>query len=172
MVAFDPDQYVEITSFNHHPFYSRFAIEIPDNWSHDLYWNLPLDDMMAVLDRSLDMGYTVCWDGDVSERGFEHNKGLAKLPDDQESTEITQKMRQDGFEDGSTTDDHLMHITGYATDENGRRYYKTKNSWSEKSNSYSGYVYLSAAYVRLKTIAILVHKEVVPEELKAKIKQP
>ena len=160
VVGFNPDQYLEITSFNHHPFQSKFALEIPDNWSHDQYLNLPIDELMKIIDKSLDKGYTVCWDGDVSEPGFAHGQGLATLPAEQENNPITQSMRQEGFDNGETTDDHLMHITGYAVDDKGVKYYKTKNSWNAKSNNFGGYIYLSTAYVRLKTIAIMVNKDV------------
>ena len=72
-------------------------------------------------------------------------------------------MRQATFEEHSTTDDHLMHLTGIAHDQNGSKYYLIKNSWGEVGD-HDGYLYMSEAYVRLKTIAILVHKDVVKEQ--------
>ena len=83
MLGIDIDDYVEITSFSHHPFYQEVPLEIPDNWDHELLYNLPLDDMMAVIDNALNNGYTVCWDGDVSEQGYVFMPtGVAVLPAD------------------------------------------------------------------------------------------
>lgn len=76
----DPDDYIELTSYTHHPFYEPFVLEIPDNWAHSLFYNLPVDELMEVINNAIDKGYSVCWDGDVSERGFVHRKGLAVLP--------------------------------------------------------------------------------------------
>ncbi len=80
-LGLNPDDYVEITSFTHHPFYKRFAIELPDNWLWYKDWNVPLDDMMKIIDYALDNGYTVAWASDVSEKGFLWRKGIAILPD-------------------------------------------------------------------------------------------
>lgn len=179
---FNPDDYIEITSYNHFPFYSKFVLEIPDNWSFDAYYNLPVDELVRVIDYALDNGNTVCWDGDVSEKGFSHTNGVAVVPEEgkPEETEsvstvpfkekiITQELRQECFDNFSTTDDHLMHLTGTAEDQTGERFYLTKNSWGVKSNTYGGKLYMSVPYVRLHTIAILVHKDAIPAEIKLKL---
>lgn len=77
--------YVSITSFTHHPFYSKFAVEIPDNWRWAESYNVPLDEMMAIIDNAIENGYTIAWGTDVSEIGFTRN-GLGVVPD-MESTE-------------------------------------------------------------------------------------
>jgi bleomycin hydrolase len=78
----NPDDYVEITSFTHHPFYSKFKLEVPDNWEWDEVYNVPLDEMMKIIDNSLNTGYTVAWAADVSEKGFSTSKkGVAVVPD-------------------------------------------------------------------------------------------
>lgn len=174
MNSFNPDDYVEITSYTHHPFYTKFSLEIPDNWSMGEYYNLPADELMEVVNNALESGYTVCWDGDVSDKGFSHNNRVAIVPDialsDMENTEkskwekltekersrqlftftkpvpekkITQKMRQDAFDNYSTTDDHLMHLTGIMHDQNGTKYFVTKNSWGAESNEYGGCLNMS-----------------------------
>jgi bleomycin hydrolase len=198
--GFNPDNYVEITSYAHVPFYKRVMIDIPDNWSQDLYYNLPIDEMMEVIKSALKKGYSVCWDGDVSERGFSHRNGVAIAPetdvklmesadrprweslsDKDKMTQlyaftgpvpernITQEKRQKSFDQQQTTDDHLMHLTGIVTDQNGTIYFKTKNSWSANSNKFGGYLNMSEAYVRLNTIAILVHKNAIPRSMSAKL---
>ena len=185
MLGIDCNDYVELTSFSHHPFYSRFSLEIPDNWDNELLYNLPLNDFMAVIDNALNNGYTVCWDGDVSEQGYVFNPtAISILPADrnlskadiansatliEEVAEVTQESRQNGFETFVTTDDHLEHITGIATDEAGNRYYITKNSWGTDSNPHGGYHYMSEKYVMAKTVSILVHKDAIPKDIKAKL---
>lgn len=166
-LGFDANNYVNITSFNHQPFGESFVLEIPDNFSSGSFHNVPIDDLVATIDRAIENGYTVAWDGDVSERGFSKSKGLAVLPVKDrkdflkypgEELVVDQQMRQDTFEAHSTTDDHLMHLTGIAHDQDGNKYYLIKNSWGEVGD-HDGYLYMSEAYVRLKTIAILVHKD-------------
>lgn len=80
-LGLDMDDYVELTSFTHHPYYEAFELEVPDNWEHARMINLPLDELMGVMDHALTNGYTVCWDGDVSEKGFAHAKAVAVNPE-------------------------------------------------------------------------------------------
>lgn len=185
-LGFRPDDYIELTSYSHHPFYSKFVLEIPDNWSRDQYYNIPMNDMIHLIDTALAKGYSVLWDGDTSEKSFDRKKCIAIIPqvDEQEKTEdekdadkeepvkekfITQEMRQDAFDNQTTTDDHLMHITGVAKDQRGNKFYYVKNSWGTKNKKYDGYWYMSEIYARLKTVAIMVHKDVVPVWLKQKL---
>ena len=200
-LGIDTDDYIPLTSFTHKPYYKPFEVEIPDNWEHSQMYNLPLDELISVMDGALKSGYTLCWDGDVSEKGFAYLNGVAINPDvksddlykdsdrahwgqlnDTErlaevfrfehpypEVKVTPAIRQQGYEAGKTTDDHLMHITGIATDQNGTKYYITKNSWAADSNAFGGYLNMSESYVRAKTIYILVHKDALPKELKAKL---
>lgn len=81
-VGLDLDNYVEITSFTHHPFYSKFIIEIPDNWSWNEVYNVPLNEFEEIIDNSINTGYTVAWAADVSEKGFSTSqKGIAVVPE-------------------------------------------------------------------------------------------
>jgi len=197
---FDPADYVELTSYTHHPFYQPFILEIPDNWAYGSYYNVPLDDLIAVMNNALENGYTVDWDGDVSDKGFSHRNGVAIVPDvaleSATGTErskwesipekerqkqfytfekpvpqkkVTQEMRQAAFDNYSATDDHLMHITGLTRDQEGTAYYITKNSWAAGSNSNGGYLNMSEPYVRLNTIAIMVHKSAIPKDIRKKL---
>ena len=85
-----------------------------------------------------------------------------------EKTVITQADRQEAFDNYLTTDDHGMLITGMATDQDGNRFYKVKNSW-DTTQLYGGYLYASEPYMAYKTMAITVHKDVIPKELKNKL---
>jgi bleomycin hydrolase len=200
-LGINPGDYVEITSFTHFPFYTQGLLEIPDNWRMERYYNVPLDELIQTMDYALHNGYTIAWDGDVSERGFSHSKGVAIFPElskvDNYSTtdrarlekmspgerseeafkfaspfpevNVTQEIRQAGFENFTTTDDHLMHLTGIVKDQNGTKYYITKNSWGTDKNTFGGYLNMSESYVRAKTISILVHKNAIPAEIKTKL---
>ena len=74
------DDYVTITSYTHHPFYSQFVVEVQDNWRNPASYNLPMDEMMQIIDNAVMNGYTVAWGGDVSEPGFTRD-GLAYMID-------------------------------------------------------------------------------------------
>lgn len=174
----DPDDYIELTSYNHHPFYSEFMLEVPDNWSFDLYYNLPLEDLMLVMEKALSKGYSICWDGDVSEEGFSHKHALALVPIDgaepsfnvpAAEAQIGQSERQEAFDKFKATDDHLMHITAMVSDQQGTKYFVTKNSWGEDRNDNGGYLNMSEAYFRLNTIAIMVHKDAIPSDIRKKL---
>ncbi len=174
-LGFDPDSYIELTSYSHHPFYSNFSLEVPDNWSLNKYLNVPLDEFMSVIDRALQNGYSLAWDGDISENSFSQKKGVAILPvkewEDRTKAErdaicevteaekeVTEELRQESFDNFTSEDEHLMHITGTAYDQNGTKYYKAKNSWGQKESKYRGFIYLSESYVRAKTISVMVQQ--------------
>jgi aminopeptidase C len=164
-LGINPSDYVEITSFTHFPFYTRGILEIPDNWTMEKFYNVPLDELTEIVDYSLNNGYTVNWDGDVSEKGFLYSKGVATFPE----TNVTQEMRQAGYENFTTTDDHLMHITGISKDQAGVKYYITKNSWGTERSPFGGYLNMSESYVRAKTMFIMVNKVAIPPEIKTKL---
>ena len=165
------DNYISIGSFTHHPFYEEFILEVPDNYSNGSFYNVPLKEMMSIVDYALLAGYSISWDGDVSEKGFSAKNGMALLPevsgrDDLfknpgKELNVTQKNRQLNFEDYSTTDDHLMHVVGMALDQKGTKYYIIKNSWGEISD-YKGYLYMSESYFKMKTISVMIHKDGLP----------
>lgn len=158
--------YVELTSFSHHPWYEPFRLEIPDNWLGAQYYNLPVDELMEVINYALENGYSICWDGDVSEPEFKHRQNYARIED--ENMKLTQAARQDGFDDFSTSDDHLMHMTGLSEDSLGNRCYIIKNSWGD-SNSEHGFLHMSKSFVYMKTVAILIHKNAIPEKIRKKL---
>ncbi len=185
VLGINPDDYIELTSFNDRPFYQKVMLEVPDNWSNGMYYNLPLHELIKVMENALENGYSIVWDGDISEREFNFNKGVATVPlkdwkqktlDEKRETgamyepekKITQQMRQEAFITQNTTDDHLMHIIGLVQDDNKTKYYLTKNSWG-KSNKLGGYIYMSEAYIMLKTISLMVHKDALPNKTAKKL---
>ena len=187
----NPDDYVSFTSYTHHPFYKKFALEICDNWRYDQDWNVPIDDFMAVIDNAIMNGFTIAWASDVSEKGFTRD-GLAQLLADAKKTsgsdqerwvgksgepaeesapeeiEATQEFRQKGYDEKTTTDDHGMQIFGIARDQFGNKYYMVKNSWGE-TGKYKGIWYASEAYVRGKSMSIFVHKDALTKDVAKKI---
>ena len=197
VMGLNADDYIQLSSYTHHPFYSTFAIEVPDNWLWGHVYNLPLDELIQVMDYSLNEGYTIGWATDVSEKGFSHRNGVAIVPvtDEKEMSgserakwenmskeqkqsygfdgpvqemNVTQELRQQAFDNYLTTDDHGMHITGMVKDQNGNVYYKVKNSWNVDSK-YEGYLYASVPFVRYKTMSIMVHKNAIPKEIRKKL---
>ena len=167
MIPLKSDDYVQITSFTHHPFYSRFRLEIPDNWLGFPYYNVTLDEMMEIIDYAIENGFTIAWDGDVSEDGFDHRAGYAILGE--EDPEPNQENRQIMFDNFESTDDHLMHLVGISKDEKGNKYYIIKNSWGTKLNDYEGLLHMSEDYVKLKTISLFLHKDAIPKKIREKL---
>ena len=187
------DDYIGFTSYTHHPWYTAFAVEVCDNWRWTPSWNVPLDEFMAIMDYAVNNGYTVAWGGDVSEPGFTRD-GLAILVDtevkatsgsDQErwvgkadekpvekaaaqEIKVTQELRQQYYDEKTSTDDHGMHLYGIAKDQNGTKYYMIKNSWGE-TGAYKGIWYASEAFVAGKSIDLVVHKDAIPSAIKAKL---
>ena len=187
--------YVSLTSYTHHPFYSSFVLEIQDNWRWAQSYNLPIDEFMEVFDNAIMEGYTIAWGSDVSESGFTRN-GIAVMPDAEKAQELsgsdmahwlklspaekklndkpqpqkwcTQEERQLAYNNWETTDDHGMVIYGIAKDQMGNEYYMVKNSWGE-AGTYKGIWYASKAFARYKTMNIVVHKNAIPKDIRKKL---
>ena len=191
------NDYISLTSYTHHPFYTQFNVEVQDNWRNALSYNLPIEELMEVMDNAVRKGYTFAWGSDVSEQGFTRD-GIAVFPDASKGAEltgsdmahwlglsaadkrkeltskplpevtVTQEMRQTAFDDWETTDDHGMLIYGLAKDQNGKEYFMVKNSWGE-AGKYKGIWYASKAFVAYKTMNILVHKDAIPSKIAKKL---
>jgi len=197
-LGLDMKNYVSLTSFTNHPMYSECMLEIPDNWAWGKSYNVSMDDLVDVTIAALKNGYTIAWGADVSEKGFSFKNGLAIVPADPAMIEvigkddkrfndagaerksnafmepmkeltITPELRQKGYDNKTTTDDHGMHIVGLFTDQNGTRYFLVKNSWGT-SNLPKGYLYVSENYFKYKTINIYLHKDGIPQSVKTKLK--
>ena len=191
------NDYISLTSYTHHPFYTQFNVEVQDNWRNALSYNLPIEELMEVMDNAVRKGYTFAWGSDVSEQGFTRD-GIAVFPDASKGAEltgsdmahwlglsaadkrkeltskplpevtVTQEMRQTAFDNWETTDDHGMLIYGLAKDQNGKEYFMVKNSWGE-AGKYKGIWYASKAFVAYKTMNILVHKDAIPSKIAKKL---
>jgi len=180
MTKLNPNDYITLTTFTHRPKYSKFILDIPDNFSYGSFYNLPLNTYMEIIDNALKNGYTIELDIDVSEPTFSSKNGVAFIPKNKDDnkkgmTEIVDEMtitstfRQAEFENYNTTDDHLMHITGILKDQKGNKYYKVKNSWGT-SLANDGYVYISEAFMQLKSISVMIHKDAVSLKIKKQLK--
>lgn len=167
VLGIDVKDYVGITSFLHLPTEGQCEHYLPDNWlHHDDFYNVPLDDLIEIIDTALERGYTVSIGADTSERSYYRDKGYA---DWFEGQTITPKERQRMWDNRQTQDDHGMHYVGLAHDENGKRYYYTKNSHGKNSGPFGGYVYLSVNYTRAKVNSITVHKDALTKEMRDKL---
>jgi len=165
-VGINPEEYIEITSYTQSDFFKMFALNIPANWNENTYLNLPIKEFEKTIDYALENGYSLAWDGDASESFFDFEKGILQLSSDEENIIITQNLRQETFENKTTTDDHNMHLIGKVQNKEGKVFYLLKNS--EGNNDMGGYVYMSKNALLLKTISVLVHKSGVPSDIKIK----
>lgn len=190
------DDYVDIVSWTHIPYYEETIQEVPDNWRWEKAYNVPLEDMIAIIDNALNNGYTLAWASDVSEKGFTRD-GIGVVPDTEAIKKaagsdearwigadprnpgktvatpgpeltITPEMRQAGYDNYQTTDDHGMHMYGIAKDQNGTKYYIIKNSWGA-AGAYKGIWYVSESFVKYKTMDILVNKNAIPQDIRTKL---
>jgi bleomycin hydrolase len=141
-------------------------------WYHGEYYNLPINEFMMVIDSALYNGYSLVWDGDISEYPLINNNqidysiNVLDLPTElNQSHYINQKLRQKSFDNYTTTEDHLSHLVGIAKDKSGNKYYILKDSQGA-DKFLNGYIYLSDSYVQLKTISILAHREILEKVVK------
>ena len=191
------EDYVSITSFSHFPLNKPCMLEIPDNWGWGSSYNVSLDDLVKITDQALQRGFSIAWGADVSEPGFNFREGIAIVPEDPATIQvsgadsknfsdagavrvsnafrepvkelvITPELRQLAYDNKTTQDDHGMHITGLYKEKNGGVFYLVKNSWGT-SNHPQGYLYVSQAYFKYKTINIYLHKDAIPSDIKKKL---
>lgn len=177
VLQFKADDYVNITSFTHHPYYQSFILEVPDNFSNGAYYNLPLDEMIQLVNNAVSNGFTVLWDTDVSNAGFGGKNGYAMYleagasasdPDAKEAA-WSAATRQRLFENLTTQDDHLMHIVGLEKSKQGKTFFIVKNSWGDVGK-YHGYLHASESYFAINTISLVVPKAAIPQALLDKLK--
>ena len=185
VIGIDPDQYIHIASVTTAPYYKPFVFLIPDNWSFSQFYNLPMEELTAVIDQALKKGFTVACTVDISEPGFSWPYGIAYVPQksasdmtsEEKKTQFVRPQperkvdameRQNAFDAWQTTDDHALHIIGLVKDQNGKEYYIAKNSWG-RGNAFQGFVYLTKEYVRYKSTALMLHKDALEPSLKNKL---
>ena len=157
------DDYVSLTSYTHHPFNQWFVIEALYKWRLKPSYNIPIEQLMDILDKALDAGYTVAWGGDVT--GDFTFTGLGMLPDD---VTPTQELRQEQWDDWRFTYDHVMLIYGKAIDEQGKPYYLVKNSWGQMGD-YKGVWYMSRDYMKLNTTYLFLNRNALPKAFRKQL---
>ncbi len=193
------EDYIPLTSFTHHPFYTKFIMEVPDNWANGEMYNVPVDELLEIMDYALDNGYTVAWASDISEKGFAHNKGFAVVPET-ELTEmqgsekakwekLTEKERNAQIfnldkvvtEKKITQEMRQKEFDNFQTTDDhglhmvgfGKDQFGSKYYYIKNSwntdSKYEGYFYASVPFVRLKTLDILVHKNGIPPAIRKKL---
>lgn len=180
VLKFNVNDYISLTSFTHEPFYQPFILQVPDNFSNGFFYNLPLDEFTQVVKDAVNKGYTVAWDADVSNNGFRQDVGLAlnldpkiRYTKDMLSTDMKEMpanatIRQQLYENLTTQDDHLMHITGTEKSKDGKTFFVVKNSWG-KVGPFEGYINVSEPYFKINTISIVLPKAALSKELQAKL---
>ena len=186
VVGINPKDYIGISSFTNVPYYEQSVLMVPDNWSFDKVYNVKLNDLTDIVDFALKHGFTVAWAADITEKSFSWKNGIAVVPPKdyeilskkeksdlfngpQPEMEINPLLRQESFDDYRTTDDHGMQIVGLATDQNGKEYYRVKNSWGT-GNDFKGFIYVTKAYFKYKTTSILLNKNGIPSNISELLK--
>ena len=199
VVGLDMDDYVSLTSFTHHPFYSQFAIEVPDNWLWGMSYNLPIDELAQVMSNAIDNGYTFAWASDVSEKGFQTSQpGVAVVPTtdtkEMSGAEIAKweampkgKQTQDAFKQGPapekviTQEMRQQEFDNYlTTDDHGMHVigkakdqngtvYYIVKNSWNQYNKFGGYFYASEPFMKYKTMNIIVHKNAIPKDIRKKL---
>lgn len=182
VLKFNPQDYVALTSYTHHPFYSAFILEAPDNFLNGSYYNLPLEELLRVTEKAVSSGYSLMWDADVSNRNFRQQQGYALWPEvevpkdktfdvDTREVAVTQPMRQASYENLTTQDDHLMHLVGVEKTKGGKTFFLVKNSWGEVG-PFKGMIHVSEAYFALNTVSVVVPRAALDEALRSKLRLP
>ena len=199
VVGLNMDDYVLLTSYSHQPFYKPFILEVPDNWSWGLTYNLPINELMDVFDYSMKNGYSITWAADVSEKGFSWTNGVAIVPEHNiadmsdlerdkweklsksEKQKLLYKFNKPGKEKEISQALRQKAFDNYkTTDDHGMLMCGTaKDQNGTKyyliknswgtSNPYKGYFYASESYVKYKTMSIMLHKDAIPKKLKKKL---
>ena len=193
------DDYVDLTSYTHHPFYSQFVIEVPDNWMWGTVYNLPLEELMQTVDYAIENGYTIEWATDVSEKGFSRTKAIGIVPDANleglDGTEAERWGRLTAAERERAlysfdepvkelTITQQMRQTAFdnyeTTDDHGMVIVGTAvdqlgNPYFKVLNSwgvrgpYEGYFYFSRPFFEYKTMSIMVNKNAIPKQIRKKL---
>lgn len=164
----NPDDYVDILSLMEAPYWTQAEYKVADNWWHSAdYYNVPLNDFMTIIKNSIKNGYSMAIGGDVSESGMDNKLGIAMIPTyDIPSAYIDEYARQMRFSNGSTTDDHAMHLVGYEEKTNGTWYLiKDSGSGGHNNQSAPGYWYMHEDFIKLKMTSFTIHKDAVKEIL-------
>ncbi len=170
VLALPFDDYIEVTSYSYLPFYTTGELLVPDNWMHYRnYYNVKLDDFVRIIDHALERGYSLAFDLHLTEKDYKSLKGYAIVQADSEGVVVRQDMRDTMFEDWRTSDVHLVHAVGIAKDEEGKKFYMTKDSVTSDVGPYKSLEYFSENYVRAKALSYMIHKDGLPNDIRKKL---
>ncbi|TAJ11404.1 aminopeptidase [Marinilabiliaceae bacterium JC017] len=199
VVGLNPDDYIQVSSYTHHPFYDTFIIEVPDNWLWGEVYNVPMDDLKRIFHNSLEEGYTVAWASDVSEKGFSYRNGVAVVPEtDEKEMSGSERSRWEGMtrserekmmysfdkpvaEKTITQEMRQEAFDNFkTTDDHGMHItgmvkdqngnlYYKVKNSWNTDNKYDGYFYASEPFVMYKTMSIMIHKDALPKDIKKKL---
>ena len=195
----NPDDYESFTSSTHHPFWTAFAVEVQDNWRNPLSWNLPLDDMMRIIDNAVMNGYTVAWGGDVSEPGFTRD-GLAYSIDAKKAQSLSGSDMAHWLKLTKTEKKNVLDSLGCKvpevtptqklrqerfdnwelTDDHGMLIYGIAKDQNGKeyymvknswgeTGDYKGIWYMTKNYIANNTMDFIVNKNAVPKDIRKKL---
>ncbi|MEG1586464.1 MAG: C1 family peptidase [Bacteroidales bacterium] len=198
-LGLNADDYVSITSYTHHPFYTQFAVEVPDNWRWGMSYNVPLEEMSEIADNAINNGYTIAWGADVSEKGFNRN-GIGVLPDIEgaelsgsdaarwlglsakEKEDEIKKMTEAPCQEMTVTQESRQRgFDNYeTTDDHGMVIYGIAKDQTGKkyymiknswgeTGKYKGFWYISEPFFQAKTMNFVVHKDALPKKIAKKL---
>jgi len=193
------NDYVSITSYTHHPFYTSFAVEVQDNWRFPLSYNLPMDEMMQVIDNAVNKGYTIAWGGDVSEEGFTR-QGLAYAIDGEAAKSLAGSDMARWLKLTATKRKNVIDSLGCKvpeviptqemrqerfdnwelTDDHGMLIYGIAKDQNGKeyymvknswgeTGDYKGTWYMTKAFIAANTMDFLVNKNAIPKDIRKKL---
>ena len=193
------DDYVTITSYTHHPFYTAFAVEVQDNWRNPLSWNLPIDEMMRVIDNAINEGYCIAWGGDVSEEGFTR-QGLAYAIDNKKAQSLAGSDMARWLKLSRTERTNMLDSLGCKvpeivptqqrrqerydnwelTDDHGMLIYGLAKDQNGKeyymvknswgeAGDYKGIWYMTKAFIADNTMDFMVNKNAIPKDIRKKL---
>jgi bleomycin hydrolase len=198
-LGINKSDYINLTSYTHHPFYETFIMEIPDNWAWGHAYNVPIDELMEIFDYAINNGFTVCWGSDVSEKGFSWTNGIAINPEEERPDldglersrweNLSAKEREKllfSFEeivpekqvtqemrqiafDNFQTTDDHGMVINGIAKDQNGTKYYLVKNSWDTSNKYDGFLYASESFVKYKTMNIVVHKEAIPKNIQKKL---
>ena len=165
-IGLSGDDYIDVMSFADLPFNQKCLLADKFNWAGDSLYNITLDDMQMLVDTALAKGWSVGWEGDVTDPGFNFWNGFAMTSD---SVQQYQELRLKNFKNETTERDHMLHLVGIGRDEKNNKWYYLKNSWGTWFSKYKGFLFMDENYFKLNTVIMMVNKQALSQNLKLKL---
>jgi bleomycin hydrolase len=164
------DDYIKITSYSYMGFDRKGELLVDGNWLHkEDFYNIRLDEYISLIDHALENGFSLTGDFHITEELYKSKQGYADFQLDSSNTSINQNIRDDLYENWKTNDVHNVHIIGITRDENGKKYYKIKDSAPTKVFPNSP-KYFSENYFRARVLSVMLHKDGIPFEIRKRLK--